>query len=126
MGLGKPTRSEDFFDFAPRRTPIAPHPWREREMDERRWPVPPFERVAMPKLRCADIEPRHLSHIELETDHCRYPYGGDEEGETITFCGHPRRGDSSYCAAHFDLTRGRGTPAERAAISVALRLVQAA
>jgi len=26
---------------------------------------------------------------ELEPDDCRYPYGGDQEGEAITFCGRP-------------------------------------
>ena len=67
------------------------------------------------KLRCVEIEPRHLSLLELEPGDCRYPYGGDEEGEAITFCGHPRREGSSYCAAHFHLTRGTGAAPERAA-----------
>jgi len=33
-------------------------------------------------------------------------YGGDEEGEAITFCGHPQRLGTSYCVTHFHLTRG--------------------
>jgi GcrA cell cycle regulator len=78
------------------------------------------------KLRCVEIDPRHLSLTELERDDCRYPYGGDEEGEAITFCGHPRRPGSSYCTAHFHLTRGQGTASERAAGTVSLRLVEAA
>ena len=57
---------------------------------------------------------------------CRYPYGGDEEGEAITFCGHPRREDSSYCAAHFHLTRGPGAAPERAVSAAPLRIVEAA
>ncbi len=67
---------------------------------------PPILEAAEPvKLRCADIDPRHLSLTELEAGDCRYPYGGDEEGEPITFCGHPRREKSSYCAAHLELVR---------------------
>jgi GcrA cell cycle regulator len=78
------------------------------------------------ELRCVEIDPRHLSLTELERDDCRYPYGGDEEGEAITFCGHPRRHGSSYCTAHFHLTRGPGAASERAAATVSLRLVDAA
>ena len=72
---------------------------------EFRWPQPVFEAVKPVKLRCVEIEPRHLSLIELEHGDCRYPYGGDEEGEAITFCGHPKRPGSSYCTPHFHLTR---------------------
>jgi GcrA cell cycle regulator len=78
------------------------------------------------KLRCVAIAPRHLSLTDLEPGDCRYPYGGDEDGVAITFCGHPRRKNSSYCGAHFRLSRGRGTAAERAAGTVLLRLVDAA
>ena len=81
------------------------------------WPAPS-------KLRCVEIDPRHLSLTDLEPDDCRYPYGGEEESEAITFCGHPRRQGSSYCAPHFHLTRGPGTASERAAGSVLLRLVE--
>jgi GcrA cell cycle regulator len=69
------------------------------------WPTPMFKEVVPVKLRCVDIEPRHLSLIELERGDCRYPYGGDEENEAITFCGHPRRPGSSYCGPHFHLSR---------------------
>jgi GcrA cell cycle regulator len=88
--------------------------------------MPVFEHAETVKLRCVDIDPRHLSMIDLEPGDCRYPYGGDEEGEAITFCGHPRRRGSSYCTAHFHLSRGPGTAAEHTAITVALRLVEAA
>jgi GcrA cell cycle regulator len=57
------------------------------------------------KLRCVGVSPRRLSLVELDRNDCRYAYGGDEEGEAITFCGHPRRKGSSYCAPHFHLTR---------------------
>ncbi len=90
-------------------------------------PEPPiFERPERVKLRCVQIMPRHLALIELEVGDCRYPYGGDVEGEAITFCGHPQREGSSYCLGHFHLTRGPGTASERGAIPVALRLVAAA
>ena len=69
------------------------------------WPMPVFKEVVPVKLRCVDIEPRHLSLTELERGDCRYPYGGDEENEVITFCGHPRRPGSSYCSPHFHLSR---------------------
>ena len=89
-------------------------------------PVPVFERTETVKLRCVDINPRHLSLGELERGDCRYPYGGDKDGEAITFCGHPRRAGSSYCTAHFHLTRGVDAAPERSAFKVLLRLVEAA
>jgi GcrA cell cycle regulator len=64
--------------------------------------------------------------VDLERGDCRYPYGGDEEGEAITFCGRPRREGSSYCAPHFHLTRNPDRRSERAAGSVRLRLVEVA
>jgi GcrA cell cycle regulator len=83
-------------------------------------------RAAVLRLRCVAITPRHLALVDLEAGDCRYPYGGDTDGEAITFCGHPRRDGSSYCVSHFHLTRlveGEKThPPERAR----LRLVEAA
>ena len=90
------------------------------------WPTPVFARIKPRKLRCVKVKPRHLSLIELEYGDCRYPYGGDEEGEAITFCGHPRRTGSSYCAPHFHLSRNPIAPPERAVGSVWLRIVEAA
>jgi GcrA cell cycle regulator len=89
-------------------------------------PVPVFERVKPTRLRCVEIEPRHLSLIELEHGDCRYPYGGDEEGEAITFCGRPRRTGSSYCAPHFHLSLNPIAPPERAMGSAWLRVVESA
>lgn len=89
-------------------------------------PVPPFRGTRPVELRCIEVDPRHLSLIELERGHCRYPYGGDEEGEAITFCGHPRRQGSSYCTPHFHLSRGPGTASERSAGAVLLRVVETA
>ena len=90
------------------------------------WPVPAFGETKPVQLRCVEIDPRHLSLIDLERGDCRYPYGGDEEGEAITFCGHPRRPGSSYCTPHFHFSRGPGTPSERTAYTVLLRLVETA
>ncbi len=86
-------------------------------------PAPPAEPV---RLRCVGISPRLVSLIKLEPGDCRYPYGGDKDGEPIVFCGHPRRDGSSYCTPHFHLTQGPGTASERAAGQVLLRLVEAA
>lgn len=88
-------------------------------------PAPVFEKVRPLKLRCVEGAPRHLSVTELEHGDCRYPYGGDEEGEAITFCGHPRRPGSSYCTPHFHLSREPVEPPERVVSTTALRLVDA-
>jgi GcrA cell cycle regulator len=89
------------------------------------WRVPTFERTEPAKLRYAEVEPRHLSLMQLAPGDCRYPYGGDEEGEAVTFCGLKRRRGSSYCSPHFHLSWGPGTASERDAVRIALQLVQA-
>ena len=137
MGLAGPDRAKDLPKDLPKHLPKhwpappkAPQPRprksRERHVPEFIRPMPTFERTDTVKLRCVEIDPRHVSLTDLRTDNCRYPYGGDEEGEAITFCGHPRRPRSSYCAPHFHLTRGPGTASERSAGTVLLRLVEAA
>ena len=87
---------------------------------------PKFPRVKFDptQLRCVEVSPRHLSLTELERNDCRYPYGGDEEGEAITFCGHPRRKGSSYCGPHFHLTRDPVIPLERSVSTAPLRQVE--
>jgi len=99
---------------------------RERHVPEfiRRMPI--FARTQTVKLRCVEVDPRRIALTALRIEDCRYPYGGDKEGESITFCGHPRRQGSSYCTPHFHLTRGPGTASERSAGTVLLRLVEAA
>ena len=76
------------------------------------WPTPVFKEIKPVKLRCVAIEPRHLSLTELKRGDCHYPYVGDEEGEAITFCGHPRRPGSSYCTPHFHLSRNPVEPSQ--------------
>jgi GcrA cell cycle regulator len=88
--------------------------------------APAPEPVKRVKLRCVGIKPRLLAFADLEPGDCRYPYGGEEEGEAYAFCGHPRIPHSSYCRPHHALTHGPGTASERAAVPVALRLIKAA
>src|SRR5882724_7133853 len=115
MGLAGPERCNGPED-GPKPPPKALHPslpkLRERRSSEFQWPMPIFERTETAKLRCVEIDPRRLSLMDLDPGDCRYPYGGDEEGEAITFCGHPRRPGSSYCAPHFHLTRGPDAASE--------------
>jgi GcrA cell cycle regulator len=125
IGLVSTQRPADLTPAAAQQQPSLSQ-LRKAQAAALRWLVPNFEREDVPKLRCVDVEPRHLSLIELETSDCRYPYGGDEEGEAITFCGHSRREDSSYCTAHFHLTRGPATAPERAISTASLRIVEAA
>ena len=94
---------------------------REQHGVEPRRRAPILEAVEPVKLRCADIDPRHLALADLQASDCRYPYGGDEEGKPITFCGHPRRENASYCAAHFELTRSTEAAPEAAAGETARR-----
>lgn len=84
-----------------------------------------FERAAALQLRCVGISPRHLALVDLEDGDCRYPYGGEADGEPITFCGHPRREGSSYCTSHFHLTSAPDMR-EPASARTRLRLVEAA
>src|SRR5487761_165939 len=67
------------------------------------------------RLRCAEIEPLHLSLEDLAPASCRYPYGGWPSEAPITYCGHERMEGSSYCAGHDVLCHGRGTTSERRA-----------
>jgi GcrA cell cycle regulator len=122
LGLAVPDR--------PKAPPKPPEQPRMKKVSGRRAPefmrpMPVFERQEPVELRCVAIVPRHLSLLDLERGDCRYPYGGDSDGEAITFCGHPRRRGSSYCTPHFHLTRCPGTQPERAAGTVSLRIVPA-
>lgn len=78
------------------------------------------------KLRCVGVQPRLVQLVELAPDDCRYPYGGERDGETIAFCGHPRQAGSSYCAPHTRLAHRSGGASARSGGPVVLRLVSAA
>ncbi len=126
MGLAGSGRPKDWAPLSPRAQQPSLRKLREYFAAEfRRW-VPIFESVENLKLRCVDVDPRHLSLFELAPGDCRYPYGGDEEGEAISFCGHPVQDGTSYCAAHFELTRGPGTVPVRRADVVLPEIVGAA
>jgi GcrA cell cycle regulator len=120
MGLAGPDRPKNW--PKPILSAEAPrlHKRRERLASESRRPMSVFESMGPVKFRCVQIDPRHLPLVDLEPGDCRYPYGGDEEGEAITFCGHPRRRGASYCAAHFYLTRGPDAAPERPGGTVSL------
>ncbi|WP_342739783.1 GcrA family cell cycle regulator [Bradyrhizobium sp. B117] len=89
-------------------------------------PKSAMKSAAQVKLRCVGVQPRLISFAELAAGDCRYPYGGDRDGEEITFCGHPRQPGSSYCTPHARLTRRSGVAPVRSAGPVVLRLVFAA
>lgn len=90
-------------------------------------PAAPAPDLVKPvKLRCVGIRPRLLAFADLEPGDCRYPYGGEKEGEAYAFCGHPRIPHSSYCRPHHALAHTLGAASERMAAPVSLRLVKAA
>jgi GcrA cell cycle regulator len=126
MGLAGADRPKEWPKLAPQAQQPSLRKMRERLDAEFRRRVPIFESVEPVKLRCAAVDPRHLSLLDLAPGDCRYPYGGDVEGEAITFCGHPRRGDSSYCTAHFRLICGPGVAPELVAGTVSLSAAEAA
>jgi GcrA cell cycle regulator len=126
LGLAGPARQQT----PPRARPLLERLRKSRPAETRRaefhWPKPVVERIEPTRLRCVEVEPRHLSLIDLERGDCRYPYGGDSEGEAITFCGHPRRPGSSYCTPHFHLSRNSDLPPEQVASTASVRIVEAA
>ena len=110
------------------RPKLPPRPVRESK-PRTHWtaaPAPAPEPAKPVTLRCVGIKPRLLAFADLEPGDCRYPYGGEKEGEAPAFCGHPRIARSSYCRPHHELTHGLGTASERIAVPVSLRLIKAA
>jgi GcrA cell cycle regulator len=131
MGLGGPDQAVRQLERALRAKPGRPKragkAGEAGDVPVRESPAPASPRPAEPvRLRCVGISPRLVSLLELEPGGCRYPYGGDKEGEPIVFCGHPRRVGSSYCTPHFHLTQAPEAETERPAARALLRLVEAA
>ena len=89
-----------------------------------RWPAPVFEKIKPKKLRCVKIEPRHLSLTDLEHGDCRYPYGGDEEGEPSPFAATRAATVRATARRIFNLSRNPIPPSE-CLVSTLLRLVEA-
>jgi GcrA cell cycle regulator len=79
----------------------APRKPRKYKPRVRKPAIEPLETI---ELRCAEIVPLHVALIDVTG--CRYPFG---EGARITFCDHNKLDGSSYCIAHFHLTRRRYT-----------------
>lgn len=106
MGLVGSDRSERLLKAAPSRLErlIKPRPVKTGSAAPRR-PATILKAQKPPRLRCAEVEPRHVSLIELERGDCRYPYGGDEEGGGHHLLRSPTLRRSSYCSPHFDLNR---------------------
>jgi GcrA cell cycle regulator len=125
MGLAAPPRPPRGLKLPPARTLRSPRSHGPRAGEPKPQVMPP-KSVKPFKLRCVGITPLLKALVDLGPGDCRYPYGGDKDGEAITFCGHPKLPGTSYCAPHFLLTRGDGTPSERAVAPVVLRLVAAA
>jgi GcrA cell cycle regulator len=115
----RPPRHNRQIDPVPKAMQKAPRP-------DAASPAPVPEPVKSVKLRCVGVKPRLLAFADLEPGDCRYPYGGEKEGEAYAFCGHPRLAGSSYCRPHHDLTHDPGSAAERMPGPVVLRLVRAA
>lgn len=65
-------------------------------------------------MACAEVEPLNISLMDLKDGKCRYPFGDD--AATMTFCGHPTAGGSSYCAPHH-LHCSAGVPQRRGGVS---------
>jgi GcrA cell cycle regulator len=114
LGLGVTRRLEEVIPMLPKAQSSNLHRTVKSQEALAKWLARLAVRKEIPKLRCAEVDPRGLSLLELEAGDCRYPYGGDEESEAISFCGRPKRKGSSYCAAHSHLTRNPDAVAERA------------
>lgn len=78
--------------------------------------APVVPRVApehVEQFKCETIVPKNIVLFDLEGWHCRWP---DGEGAEITFCGHQKFGESSYCPHHYFLSLGPGSLSEQAAL----------
>lgn len=80
--------------------PNAQNPKKERRPYVRKTAIPPPLKLVDVDLRQADVEPRHITLLELTEDDCKYPFGDGP----FTFCALPIY-DGCYCAGHFMLTR---------------------
>ena len=111
--LKVPWNTTRVFMGNPGYVPVVAKPRRKRAVAmPKEWSAPKLRPArAVTEAVCASITPKHIRCVDLEPAHCRWPYGDRD----ITFCGHERLADHSYCESHWHLSRGDGTPSERAA-----------
>ena len=79
-------------------------------------PALPAPRRPPPPMRIEDIPvpvPRDIGLMDLAPRDCRWPVNDPPRGGPYLFCGAPKA-VGSYCAYHHHLSRGTGTPSERA------------
>ena len=114
LGLGVTKRPKEVTPMLPKAQLSNLHRMVKSHEALAKWLARLAHRGEMPRLRCAEVDPRGLSLLELKAGDCRYPYGGDEAGEAISFCGRSKRKGSSYCHAHFRLTQNPDAVRERA------------
>jgi GcrA cell cycle regulator len=65
IGLGGAERPRNLAPLPPEDQQLSSRLLRQRFAAMSKWLVPEFERVETPELRCVNIEPRHLSLLEL-------------------------------------------------------------
>jgi GcrA cell cycle regulator len=74
----------------------------------------------IPEMRVTSApEPLLKTLMEMDRGECRWPVDGDKA--MTRFCCHETLDLRSYCEFHHNLSRGRGTPSERAADRVLKR-----
>jgi hypothetical protein len=88
------------------RKPRQPPKPRQRYSNESKRMITIFESREVLELQCAEVEPLNISLLDLESYHCRWPYG---EGQEILFCGHQKDDVSNYCFHHLALSKRRMT-----------------
>lgn len=125
LGVRVPRRRPTPEEKEARRLARAARHNEKRRTARREWRRIPVPEPEITALRCAGIEPLHVSMADLEEHHCRYPHG---EGLGTTYCGHPKQQYDSrfpYCTDHFNLCRASAPASERAATDVSRRIMGA-
>lgn len=75
---------------------------------------PPTGPETIPEMRVsAAPEPFLKMLLDMNSTDCRWPVA--DSGAETKFCCHEVAPGSAYCGFHYSLSRGRGTPSERAA-----------
>jgi GcrA cell cycle regulator len=88
---------------APRQAPVSKP--RQRYTPESKRVTTVFDNITRLDLRTAEIEPLHVSLVDLKSFQCRWAYGDSN----FTFCGHEQMEGSSYCLDHLAISKRRMT-----------------